>query len=419
MKSLHNPEYEKALLGCILIENEVLDDNHIQPELFQAPRNRAIFNTILELKNTGVVVDIREVALCIPQDAGYIATLSDIPSSANVKFYIDRLVEFYQKRMITRLARLMIESVESDKEVSEILYILDEEALRIDETKSVVYQNMTGPLHGASMEIEAAFKSKGALTGVPSGFGSLDEKTDGWQRQELIVIGARPGTGKTSIALNMVSAASRQGFPVGIFSAEMSAVSLAKRMYADWANVDFHKLKSGFLSGADMLSIAEATGAIPSAKIFINDKPSISIHELVADARRMKRKERIGLLVVDYLSLIRNEKQGVPRHEQVAEISMKLKGLARELDIPVIVLSQLTREAQNGKPNLAQLRDSGAVEQDADVVILLQHKGYTDDTNKEMRINLIVEKQRNGATGLVPMIFKAPKMRFAETEQEW
>jgi replicative DNA helicase len=271
----------------------------------------------------------------------------------------------------------------------------------------------------AIAEIEAAYRSKGALLGVPTGFPALDDKTNGWQKQALIIIGARPGAGKTSIALNMATAAVRKGVPVGIFSAEMSGPAIVKRLIADWGQVEYKRIQSGVMGGGDMAKIYQAFQDLADHTIRMNDRPGIALPDLVADARMMRRRDKVGILFIDYLSLVSNDRRDIPRHEQVAEISRTLKTLARELDIPVVVLSQLTREAQGERPKLSQLRDSGAVEQDADMVILLHNMGWTDDARTHVKINLIVEKNRNGATGDVPMIFRPAMMRFAEVEKEW
>jgi replicative DNA helicase len=217
----------------------------------------------------------------------------------------------------------------------------------------------------------------------------------------------------------MSTAALRAGNAVGFFSAEMDAKSILKRMISDWGSVDFKRLQSGVMGKGDFASIEEAFRQIVDSRLFINDRPCISLYDLVSSARQMRRKEAIGVLFIDYLSLVTNERRDIPRHEQVAEISRTLKGLARELDIPIVVLSQLTREAQGERPKLSQLRDSGAVEQDADMVILLHALGFTDESRTELKINLIVEKNRNGATGEISMVFKPQVMRFGESDQTW
>jgi replicative DNA helicase len=291
--------------------------------------------------------------------------------------------------------------------------------LAINNAHEVGYKPISAWALQVVKEIEAAIASRGALTGIPTGFEGLDALTNGLQNQAFIVIGARPGSGKTSIALNMTSAAVRAGRAVGFFSAEMSAPQIIKRIVADWSSTDHRRIISGIMGERDRRAIAESLEGICQSRIFFNDSPSINLKDLVSDAKRMRRKDKIDILFVDYLSLITNDRKQLPRHEQVAEISKSMKGLARELNIPVVVLSQLTREAQGERPKLSQLRDSGSVEQDSDMVILLHQIGYEDESKQIMRLNLIVEKNRSGAVGDIPMSFKPAHMRFSQAEDKW
>jgi replicative DNA helicase len=219
--------------------------------------------------------------------------------------------------------------------------------------------------------------------------------------------------------LNMASAALRSGKKVGIFSAEMNVESLIMRMLSDWANVDSNNMRSGFISNSQILAICDAGQRIAQTGLFINDTANIQFPALVSDARRMKRKEGVDIIFIDYMGLIVNEKNNLKRHEQVSEISRNLKGLARELDIPIVVLSQLTRESHGGKPTIADLRESGSLEQDADIIILLQDMGFTDEDKNCKKIKWIIGKQRNGAIGEISMIFKGNFMRMRQSETPW
>jgi replicative DNA helicase len=191
------------------------------------------------------------------------------------------------------------------------------------------------------------------------------------------------------------------------------------RMISDWGNVDSNNLRSGFISQAQIQSIAESCQRIAQTGLFINDTANIQFPALVSDARRMKRKEGVDIIFIDYMGLIVNEKNNLKRHEQVSEISRNLKGLARELDIPIVVLSQLTRESHGGKPTIADLRESGSLEQDADIIILLQDMGFTDEDKTCKKIKWIIGKQRNGAIGEISMIFKGNFMRMRQSETQW
>jgi replicative DNA helicase len=420
MKNLSNPEYERALLGAILLDNRVLEEHPISAALFSSDFCLEVFRWIEKTIARGAVANIMEIGLMMPQDAAEVANLTDIGTTANSGFHFKQLSETARKRGIAKLARDMGEMAYDENLDADALFAYcDKALLEVSDIRGIGYMPMIDFMRATTKEIGKAIESKGALLGVPTGFSKLDDKTNGWQRQNLIVIGARPGAGKTSIALNMASAALRADVPVGFFSAEMSGPAIIKRMIADWAQVEYKRVQSGLMGTRDIEAITEACERLAVQHLFINDAAGIGLAGLVSDARKMRRRENIGILFIDYLSLISNQQKNVPRHEQVAEISRSLKGLARELDIPVVVLSQLTREAQGERPKLSQLRDSGAVEQDADMVILLFNRGFVDETKSQVKIDLIVEKNRNGATGDISMLFRPGVMRFAELDGTW
>jgi replicative DNA helicase len=281
------------------------------------------------------------------------------------------------------------------------------------------YSHVSDHVHDIIKHCEHIYKNRGQLSGIPTGFPKLDEMTNGWQNQDYIVIGARPSTGKTAGMLNSATAALRAGKKVGIFSAEMNTRSILLRMVSDWGNVDSKKLRSGFMSSTDALQIGETAQEIGKTGLFINDTPNIPFQALVSDARRMVRKEKVEIIFIDYMGLIVSEKSSLQRFEQISEISRSLKGLARELNIPIVVLSQLKRESHGNRPSIADLRESGSIEQDADLIILLQDLGYTDDSETCKKIKWIVGKQRNGQTGDISMIFKGAYMRMKESEEQW
>lgn len=417
--NLTNHEYERCLLGCILLDNRLLDDFRVTPVLFDNDKAREVFREIGKTRAAGHEANIVTIGATMPNDAAFVATLTNVPSAANARFYYDTLAELAKLRGVVAMAREATEQALSGTKSGDVFEMLDRRMAEIESVREAGYQHVANRMAETIHEIQRAYESKGALLGVPTGFPGLDTLTNGWQRQMMVVIGARPGSGKTSIALNMATAALRDGRGVGFFSAEMSAASIIKRMIADWGTVSHSQLQAGLLSRRDYAGIEAAATAIAESKLFVNDQASIRLQDLVSDARRMRRKEGIDIVFVDYLSLVSNERRDVPRHEQVAEISKAMKGLARELDIPVVVLSQLTREAQGERPKLSQLRDSGAVEQDADMVILLHNLGYDGDTQERVKINLIVEKNRSGATGTIPMLFRPLLMRFGEEKNRW
>lgn len=416
---LENHEYEKALLGCILLDNRVLEELPITPRLFDNQDCQAVFAEIQRTVGRKAVANIYEIGLMRPDLASFIAELTDIPSAANAKFYADELAELSRRRGIAHLARALMDQAQKAETTQEILEYADQALTEIADLRETGYQQVSAFMPEVVHQLEWFRANQGKLSGVDTGFDQLNRKTNGWQKQELIIIGARPGAGKTSIALNMSSAAIRSGKTVGFFSAEMSGKSIIMRLMADWGPIAYNGMVRGQMSASEYQALQEAAEKLFKARMFINDTPAISLPSLMSEARRMKRKEGVDIVFVDYLSLVSNERRDVPRHEQVAQISKSLKTLARELDIPVIVLSQLTREAQGERPKLSQLRDSGAVEQDADIVILLHNLGWTDENRTKVKINLIIEKNRNGPTGDTPMMFVPAWMRFSEVAQEW
>lgn len=417
MDSMQNDEYERALLGQILMDNAVREEYQIDRAIFSVPLNARVYECIEKAMASGAVANIAELARMMPEEAAFIARLTSYPSAANAGYHVAELRELSRRRAIMRMAREASEMTRDYQNKSDdIIAACDRILLEISMNKGGGYRHVSACMDDALAMILKAHELKGKLSGVPTGFDMLDRWTCGWQPGTLNIIGARPGAGKTSIALNMASAALRAGYPVGFFSAEMNAASIIKRMVSDWGLVNFGTLNSGFFSEMDLPKIEKACIDIAATRLYVNDTPNIKLGALIEDARRMKRKEGAGILFVDYLSLVDNKRSDIPRHEQVAEISRTLKCLSRELEIPIIALSQLTREAQGERPKLSQLRDSGGVEQDADMVILLWNKGWTDERHEELDIVFIVEKNRNGQTGDVDMIFKPSRMRFAEKE---
>ena len=417
--NLTNHEYEAALLGCVLIDNRVLEEMHIAAPFFDSPDLRTIWKAIESIRAESGEANIVTVGAKLPALASRVAGLTNVASSANAKFYADNLRELASRRGLMKLAREVAErSVEAD-DVGGIFEHIDRALLEVSGMTEDGYKIVSDYMPGVIDELRKAYERKGALSGVPTGFPELDDKTNGWQPETLNIIGARPGAGKTSIALNMSTAALKAGVKVGFFSAEMSAQSIILRIIADWGTVDHRRMRNGMLGNVEFGKIIEAASSLANANLFLNDRPAISLRDLVSESRKMRRREGVGIIFVDYLSLVSNDRRDVPRHEQVAEISKTLKALSRELTIPVIVLSQLTREAQGERPKLSQLRDSGAVEQDADMVILLHNLGFNDEAKTMVKINLIVEKNRSGATGDIPLLFQPLFMRMREVQERW
>ncbi len=267
--------------------------------------------------------------------------------------------------------------------------------------------------------IEKLFHAGGDYTGVPTGFPELDQFTSGFQDSEYIVIGARPSVGKTALALTMASyMAVHKKIPVGFFTLEMSGKSLMQRLLSAEAKIDSSRIRNGMLKHSDFSKLTEAAGRLYEAPLFIEDTPNIKLLELRAQARRMRKNENIRAIFIDYIGLIESDsRNNIPRHEQVAEVSRSLKSLARELDIPIIALSQVGRQSEGKEPTLADLRESGSIEQDADVVMFIHKQRETDkdlehNSKTTIETDLILAKQRNGPVGTCKLVFIPKFTRF-------
>ena len=271
-------------------------------------------------------------------------------------------------------------------------------------------------------QIEELAKRKHQYTGVPSGFADLDSMTSGFQDSELIIIGARPSVGKTAFALNLAShMALRERMPVCFFSLEMSDLSLTNRILSSEARIDSEKVKSGLIKPSDIQSLMDAASRIYDAPMYIVDVPNIKLLDLRSLARRMKSEKSVKVIFIDYLTLITHENSDLPRWEQISSISRSLKALARELRIPVIALSQLKREAEGKQPSLADLRESGSIEQDADMIMFLHREREIDKRQDErspyIPTDLLVAKHRNGPVGKVSLLFFNKYTRFESLEK--
>jgi replicative DNA helicase len=265
-------------------------------------------------------------------------------------------------------------------------------------------------------KIEELYRSKKPYTGIPSGFDDLDSWTAGFQKSELVIIGARPSIGKTALALTMASHITMdKKIPAAFFSLEMSDIALILRLISSEARLESEKIRKGILSNSDKAKIFQAAERIYEAPLFIVDTPGMKLLELRSLARRLRFLHDVQIIFIDYLTLITSDNRDMPRHEQIAEISRSLKSLARELDIPVVALSQLRRDAEGKQPNLADIRESGSIEQDADLVMFLHRERETDiKNNKELdgKTELIIAKQRNGPVGKTDIVFIPKYARF-------
>jgi replicative DNA helicase len=422
----HNDEAEVATLGAVLMDTEALPAiiHLVRPEDFYKGAHQRIYEAVLALFDRGQSIDLITLSeelrargtLELCGGPAYVSRLtSAVPTSANVEFYARIVQATSIRRTLARVSQEIIAQAHDDG--SEISVILEEAERRIFEISD---RHQTGTYSPAKEivkltfdAIEKHYHSKTEYTGIPSGFKDLDQLTMGFQNSEFIVIGARPSVGKTAFALTIAAnRAIKQKIPVGFFSLEMSAIAIMQRLLSMEARLDSQRMRTGMLSPADFSRITEACGRLYEAPLYISDSPDLKLLDLRAQARRMKSNQDVKIIFVDYITLIGSENRDLPRHEQIAEVSRSLKSLAREINIPVIALSQVRRETEGKKPSLADLRESGSIEQDADVVIFI----HTEDLKAEVR-EIAVAKQRNGPVGDLQLAFLARYTKFEPLER--
>lgn len=438
MRDLVNVEYEECFIASLLLDNSILDSVEIPADCITSDHRQFVYKTILQMIRSGKQANIQtvietcrqEIAKQVPtlwhdfiSGEWMLTSLTQMPSSSNAGFYAENLRELSQLRKIYSISKMIDECIYNPAVNSETMRAkIESELSSLEMNKSTGFRKLAELLPAVVSKVEWAFNHKGQLTGVPSGFPGLDNITGGFQGKQVYVIGARPGTGKTSIALNMAEAAFLGGFACGFISCEMDAELLAGRMLSALSAVDKRKYDSGYMGASDFADMKTALEIMDAANMYIDDTPNIQWNELVRSAKKMIRLHDIKILFIDYIGLISGitENERMPRNEQVKLISKNIKKLARDTGLPVVVLSQLGRDAQGERPNPAQLRESGSVEEDADGVILLWDKGWQDENAKEYRDSvMIVAKMRNCAIGDVPMLFKPSITRFSEKGEDW
>lgn len=427
-------------MGCIFLSPN--DGMGVCIEKFKAGsgvfydlRNRSIYELLVEMYDQKQAIDLITVSQKL-KDAeqleavgglGYLSGLIDaVPSAANLAYYIEILREKYVLRKMIQTCTDVVGRVYGHEgEVDALLDEVERDILRISEDRiEAGSAGIKELVHKAINTIEEYHQRQGMLTGISSGFQDLDRLTSGWHGGEMIVIAARPSMGKTSLAMNIVESVTLdQKLPVGVFSLEMTSESLVLRMLCSRARVNLRNIMEGFLAERDFPKLTGAAGKLAGAPLYIDDTPGLSILQLRARARRMAQQHGIKLFVIDYLQLLNStSRRAENRQQEIADISNGVKALAKELDVPVIVLSQLNREMEkdkNRKPRLSDLRESGSIEQDADLVGLLYRpsSGEEDESGAEAEsdgvpVQLLIAKQRNGPTGDVPLTFLKGYTRF-------
>ncbi|HHY85306.1 MAG TPA: replicative DNA helicase [Verrucomicrobia bacterium] len=435
----HSPEAERGVLGCILLSPNDCMGLAIEKlkggaDVFYDLRHRTIFTTLVEMYDKREAIDIITLQQrlkdkqLLEQVGGLaaIASLPDaVPSAANISYYLDIVHEkFLLRKMIATCTDVVARVYDYEGEVDALMDEVERDILRISESR-VQSQTVTMKelVKRAINTIEDFHQRQGMLTGLATGFPDLDKMTSGLHPGEMIVIAARPSMGKTSLAMNIAEhVAVDLKLPVGVFSLEMTSESLVLRMLCSRSRVNLRSVREGFLAERDFPKLTGAAGKLASAPLFIDDSSGLSILQLRAKARRMAQQHKIKLFVIDYLQLLHSTaRRAENRQQEIADISNGIKALAKELNVPVIVLSQLNRELEkdrNRKPRMSDLRESGAIEQDADLIGLLYKPlgGEDDEGGSEegdaVPVNLLIAKQRNGPTGDVPLTFLKSFTRF-------
>jgi replicative DNA helicase len=437
----HSPEAEQGVLGCVLLSpndcmGECIGRFKEGAEVFYDLRHQTIFSALVQMYDAREAIDVITLQQQLKnkqllEEVGgiaYLAGLPDtVPSAANLSYYLDIVVEKYLlRKMIHTCTEVVGRVYDYEGEVDALLDEVERDILRISESR---VQTQTSTIKDlvkkAITTIEDFHQRQGMLTGVGTGFTDLDKMTSGLHGGEMVVIAARPSMGKTSLAMNIAEhVAIEQRLPVGVFSLEMTSESLVLRMLCSRSRVNLRNVREGFLAERDFPKLTGSAGKLANAPLFIDDSSALSILQLRAKARRMWQQYGIKLFVVDYLQLLHSTaRRAENRQQEIADISSGIKSLAKELSVPVIVLSQLNREIEREKgrpPRLSDLRESGAIEQDADVVgLLYKPKAGGDDEESggsaeedAVPTNLLIAKQRNGPTGDVNLTFLKSYTRF-------
>jgi len=425
-----NLEAEASVLGAVLLENEALNRvlEILKEDDFYRNAHRRIFSAILHLYEHSDPVDLITLSEVLKtrgelDDVGGVEYLNSlvnaVPTAANISYYAKIIKEkAILRKLINRATEIVSQSYSNSGDVDEFIDQAERTIFEISEDRvRPSFYPIKDLIKSSFKTIERLYEKRQLITGVPTGFQRLDELTSGLQPSDLIIIAGRPSMGKTALALNIAQNASVQAaIPAAIFSLEMSKEQLALRMLCSEAKVDAHRLRGGFLSEADWPKLTRAAGSLSEAPLFIDDTPGLSALEMRAKTRRLKIEHNLGLVIVDYLQLMRGRARADSREQEISDISRSLKALAKELSIPVIALSQLNRRVEergDKRPQLSDLRESGAIEQDADVILFLyREEVYNKSEENRGKAEIIIGKQRNGPTDKVDLAFLDKYTRF-------
>lgn len=434
----YSAEAEQAVLGAMIMSKDAIQaaSEILVPEDFYQQKFALLYSTILELTNEGKVVDIvtlqdRLKTKDVPQDMSSLSFISQIarsvPTAANVRHYADIVKEKAIKRRLIAAAEKIENQCYLDREdLDSVLDLSEKQVFEISQNRRTSeFESIKDIVLRAIDNIEAASKSKGSVTGVATGFYELDYKLAGLQNSDLILLAARPSMGKTALALNIAEyVVTKLRVPTAFFSLEMSKIQLVNRLISMDSRVQAQSIRTGQLNDNDWTAITDSARKLSGSTLFIDDTPSISVSELRSKCRKLKLEQGLGLIIIDYLQLMTatTGKASESRQQEISEISRSLKAIAREVNCPVLALSQLSRAVEgrpDKRPMLSDLRESGAIEQDADVVMFIyRDEYYNHDSEKKGIAEVIIGKQRNGPTGTVELGAQLEFTRFYNLTKE-
>jgi len=429
----YSAEAEQSVIGAILLNHKMDGAEQLQDAFYDA-RHSTIYGAMTQLQDNGKPVDLVTLVDQLQssgdlQEIGGVSYLSNlansVPSATNLEYYSN----IVKQKHIHRQTILRLHELEEQAwKVENPLEVLGEmQAISLElSDQSATNNNFYNPKEIAMQTFEEIERksliSGNGCTGIPSGFVDIDRMTAGFQKSDLIIVAARPSVGKTAFALNIVqNAGIKQKCTVALFSLEMSAQQLVTRMYAAEQSIDATKLRTGFLDSNDWTHLTLATGTVANSNIYIDDTAYLTVYDIARKCRRLKKTHGLDMIVIDYLQLIAGRKKTENRQQEVSEISRALKRLAKELSVPVIALSQLSRgveQRQDKRPMLSDLRESGSIEQDADIVAFLYRDDYYDkESEKKNIIEIIIAKQRNGPVGTVELVFLKNFNKFVNLDR--
>ncbi len=425
----HNLEAEQATLGALLFDWGSISNiiSLLQPDRFYSYQNKIIYEAMISLFGQNIRGDtlslINELTktgkLEQAGGAAYIAALTDtVPTSSNIEYYANIVIDCATRRDLIQVSSdLKAFSFDATKESRHILEEAEKTIFDLtNRSQTTKIYSMQEIINNTIKEVDKRFNEKNSFTGIPTGFAVLDTMTSGFQKSELIILGARPSIGKTAMALSMMQfIAVEKKIPCAFFSLEMSYNMIGQRLLSQESRVPGNKIKSGLLGIPDFQKLQDAAARCWNAPLYVVDTPNMQLLDLKAMARRLVVEQKVEIIFIDYIGLIETENRNAPVYEKISEISKSLKALARELNIPIVALCQVARDAEGAEPTLAQLRGSGSIEQDADVVMFLHReriKTAEQESNPVQDAKLIVAKQRNGPTGDVDILYLASYTKF-------